>query len=177
MGRTVRQPARGAEKRFVLVSRRTGDEHVKCRGSRASRSDSRRRGRPFRTAVDRLEKSASTRPAAAGCSQRDAGHVAFWDEAVVGVVIGMFRAQRCQEAGALAAAYTPDRRLGRRRRCTTRARQLGARPIDGRRARAGGGRSRGDARTIATVTDARSVRACRLLPAARHHYREHLLDL
>lgn len=63
--------------------------------------------RPLREAAGRLTERLESTTSAGWTAKEMLAHVAFWDEAVVGVVVGMFRHQPRPEGWTFGSGYLP----------------------------------------------------------------------
>lgn len=65
--------------------------------------------RPFKSAVDALSPADLDRQTVAGWTGKELlGHIAFWDEAAVGAIIGMLRRQPMPPGWGFGSGYVPD---------------------------------------------------------------------
>jgi hypothetical protein len=64
---------------------------------------------PMQEAVGRLGEIRLLRPTSAGWTARElVAHLSFWDEAVLGVVVGMFRREALPDDWRFGSGYLPD---------------------------------------------------------------------
>ncbi len=134
---------------------------------------------PFRAAVGKLGEAGIEEPIHGGWSVKEMlAHVSFWDEAVIGVLILMFRGSTLPEGWTFGSGYQPESGAWppadvHNAREAAWARGQPADVVLARLARAH--QQMLDA--VATVTDAEVEQHASYFEQLGNHYRDHLADL